>query len=752
MKAMIVEDNLEVRTLLEIQIRSFGYDVTSCADAENALVVYRQVFPQLIVVDLGLPGMDGLEFCRRIRTLPGRDQSMVLIITAWDTIEDLQAALEAGADDYLIKPVSFELLKMRIMIIEQQLQNCIQRKQAEEALRESEETARALLNAPTDIVLLIDPKGIVLDTNKITASILGTSVEKLIGSCLWNSFSPDITKRKKALVEKVVQSGDLIRYEDEQHGVWRDTIIYPIFDVRGRVSRLAMIARNITEHKRAEEELTKYRQHLEELVEERTAELKGINVQLQQEITERKRIEQALRASEGQYRSLAENVADGVVILRDRKLVFVNDALASMLSYPSDQLFQINPVDLLRDDYREFGRERIELAEKGITTGAYWQVPCVSGDGREVWVETRPSFIKWEDKPAILVTVRDVTEHKLQEIAIKEEREQLQRENITLRSSIKDCYRFEDIIGKSPAMQNVYELISRAAASDFTVIICGESGTGKELIAQTIHHLSNRQQKQFVPVNCGAIPENLFESEFFGHKKGAFTGAHQDQRGLFNIAHQGTLFLDEVGELSPNMQVKLLRALEDGEYTPVGDNTFKNADVRVIAATNRNLEDQVEKGLLRKDFFYRIQVVTITVPPLRERREDIPLLIDYFLEQYSEGDQRPTIPGRIVGILCKYEWPGNVRELQNVLQRYLTIKRLDFPGSRKVESVAIDDILDIVHDAQKTSKLHEALGAFEKHFIISTLEQHHWHRENTAKALGIPIRNLYRKMKKYQIL
>lgn len=656
MNALIVEDNLEAQTLFELQFRSFGYDITSCVDAESALLAYRQAFYQLIILDLGLPGMDGFEFCRRIRALPGRDRSMILVITAYDTTEALEAALEAGADDYLVKPVNFDLLKMRITIIEQQLQNRIRRKQAEEALRESEETARALLNAPTDAVVLIDPKGIVLDMNRTTAYRLGTSIEEIIGSCLWDCFPPDVGERGKARVEKVIQSGEFSRFEGEWQELWYDTVIYPIFDVKGRVSRLAVIARNITERKHAEEELAKYREHLEEIIEERTAKLKGTNEQLQQEIIERKRIEQALQVSEGQYRSLAEDLAD-----------------------------------------------------------------------------------------------RNISEYKLREIAMKEKQEQLRREN-TLKSSIKDRYRFEDIIGKSSAMQKVYEQILRAAAADFTVTIWGESGTGKELIARTIHHLSERQQKTFVPVNCGAIPENLFESLFFGHRKGSFTGAHQDQQGFFDLAHQGTLFLDEVTELNENMQVKLLRALEDGEYTPVGDNTFKKADARVIAATNRNLKDQVKKGLLRQDFFYRIQVLTITVPPLRERREDIPLLADHFLEQYSEGDQHSTIPGKIMGILCKYEWPGNVRELQNVLQRYLTTQRLEFSGSETVEPIVIDDISDIIHESQKASALREALEMFEKNFILSTLEQHNGHREKTAKTLGIPTRTLHRKMRKYQII
>lgn len=301
-------------------------------------------------------------------------------------------------------------------------------------------------------------------------------------------------------------------------------------------------------------------------------------------------------------------------------------------------------------------------------------------------------------------------------------------------------------------MQSVYELIEQASKSDFSVMIYGESGTGKELIARTIHQLSQRKEKTFVPVNCGAIPEDLFESEFFGHKKGAFTGAHRDQEGFFDLAHHGTLFLDEIGELKHTMQVKLLRALEDGEYNPVGDNSCKNADVRLIAATNSNLEEQVKKGIMRKDFFYRIKVLTITAPPLRDRKEDIALLLDHFLKQYGKDVHDILIPKDILRQLVMYEWPGNVRELQNVLQRYLTAGSLDFSGHPGGGPASQRDRVQKYQQTLEDSlTLRAASEQFEKEFILSTLERHHWHREKTAKVLGIPSRTLHRKLKKYQI-
>ncbi|MBW2739331.1 MAG: sigma-54-dependent Fis family transcriptional regulator [Deltaproteobacteria bacterium] len=283
---------------------------------------------------------------------------------------------------------------------------------------------------------------------------------------------------------------------------------------------------------------------------------------------------------------------------------------------------------------------------------------------------------------AILTTIRDITERRLREIAIQEETERLRKENIRLRSSIKERYRFGDIIGKSRPMQEIYELILKAANSDANVVVYGESGAGKEMVARAIHDMSNRRDKDFVAVNCGAIPETLLESEFFGYKKGAFTGANMDKHGYLDLAGEGTLFLDEVSELDLNLQVKLLRVIDGGGYTPVGSNKTKYSDFRIIAATNNNLLEQVNKNLMREDFFYRLHVIPITVPPLRERKEDIPLLVEHFLKLYCDSKEKQSLPGKIFEALHNHNWPGNVRELENVLKRYLTIQRLDFINPR----------------------------------------------------------------------
>lgn len=465
-------------------------------------------------------------------------------------------------------------------------------------------------------------------------------------------------------------------------------------------------------------------------------------------IIEHMRAQEALRESERRYRALTESVADGVGIFQDRKFVFANDALRSILGYTVDKLVETDPIVLFRDDYKERFKELFEAFERGIRMESF-QAPCIRGNGREIWTEWRRSTIEWEGKSAVLVTVRDITETKLHEIATEVEREHLESENIKLKATIKDSYRFAGIVGKSPAMQEVYRLILGAAGSNANVVIYGESGTGKELVARTIHDMSDRHDKAFVPVNCGAIPEALFESEFFGHRKGAFTGAHMDKHGFFDLACGGTLFLDEVAELNPSMQVKLLRAIESREYMPVGGN-IKNADVRIVTATNRNLADMVKRGLMREDFFYRIDVISITAPPLRNRKEDIPLLADHFIKLYDDGSQLTDIPGKIMAALYSHHWPGNVRELQNVLERYLTVKHFDIADPPTAQPADKSNVLDIdTGSEQEDWNLRDALKNVEKGLIVKVLTQTHGSKSKTCSILGLPRRTLFRKMKQF---
>lgn len=579
----------------------------------------------------------------------------------------------------------------------------------------SEDLYRNAFDAAIDGIAIVDERGIYLDVNHSYCKMLGYSYDELIGMSpadsicsdyryqLMEEFIPQIQKTGRVRLDSMIIRKDGVAVPIELHGVR--------FFHSGSPAFMAVI-RDLSERKRAEAELA---------------------------------------ASEERYRFLTDNVADGVMVVQDGKVVFTNNACAHMFCHEntSGALVEISVEEFFYADVEKRFARRIREIESGEQSKSFLHEYCRTTDGREFWVGVRYKIIRWEGRPGILFAIRDITEAKLKEITNEEEKRYLFEENIKLRSAMKERYRFGDIIGRSATMQEVYDLILRASASDANVAIYGESGTGKELIARTIHQLSSRKDKPFVPVNCGAIPEKLFESEFFGHRKGSFTGAIKDKPGFFDIAHEGTLFLDEVSELRHEHQVKLLRAIEGGGYSPVGDNRVIKRNVRIIAATNTDPNQLILKGILREDFFFRIHIIPIILPPLRDRREDIPLLAEYFCQRYSEEAKPKIIPGYIMDSLCAYEWPGNVRQLENVVQRYITLGRLDFLGGRGTEIMKGEQFL--FDSVNKNGGLYSMLEAFEKQYILRVLEQCNWHRGKASSYLRIPPRTLYRKIKKYQL-
>ena len=332
---------------------------------------------------------------------------------------------------------------------------------------------------------------------------------------------------------------------------------------------------------------------------------------------------------------------------------------------------------------------------------------------------------------------------------LKESETSLREENVRLKANIKERYRFGKINGKSPVMQEIYELILKAAASDVGVIVYGESGTDKELVAEAIHEMSDRKENPFVPVNLGGVAETLLESEFFGYKKGAFTGANADKRGLLHLADKGTLFLDELGEIGPNLQAKLLRAIEGGGFTPVGGLKAETSDYRIIAATNKDLKQQVKKGLMREDFFYRIHIIPIHLLPLRERKEDIPLLIEHFMQNHSPSKNLPKITVAVMEALTSYDWPGNVRELINTMHRYLTLKKLDFLDTSLVYDSKTEPMVSI--ESETNELLDATMKRFEKLYLTRVLEDNDWQQSKVSALLGVDLKTLYRKIKQYHL-
>jgi len=343
------------------------------------------------------------------------------------------------------------------------------------------------------------------------------------------------------------------------------------------------------------------------------------------------------------------------------------------------------------------------------------------------------------DTDRILVLLRNALQHVT-----------LREENARLRETIEARY---EMVGRSYAIRALLDQVEKIGGTPARVLITGENGTGKELVARAIHRMSPRAQKPFVEVNCAAIPSELIESELFGHMKGSFTGAIGDRAGKFEQAHGGTLFLDEIGDMSLAAQAKVLRVLQDGEVTRIGGTKNTKVDVRVLAATNKRLEDEIAAGRFREDLFYRLNVVPLHVPPLRERRDDIPLLAQYFLQQFAQRDGAPPrdIDDSALKTLQAMEWPGNVRELRNTIERLLILASAPritaadvhrLSGGRPAETAGLGSLLD-------SKTFEEFKHAAERAFLVAKLREFDWNVSETARLLDMPRSNLYKKIEKY---
>jgi two-component system response regulator PilR (NtrC family) len=336
------------------------------------------------------------------------------------------------------------------------------------------------------------------------------------------------------------------------------------------------------------------------------------------------------------------------------------------------------------------------------------------------------------------------------------ERKELEDENLHLRTALEERFTFSNIIGRSARMQEIFSVVQRIAKTTSTVLISGDSGTGKELIARAIHYTSGRRGK-FVSINCGALPETLLESELFGHERGAFTGAIREKRGLFHEADRGTVFLDEIGETSTAMQIKLLRVLQDHVVRRVGSNSETQVDVRVIAATNRDLAESIKAGTFREDLFYRINVIPITLPPLRQRREDIALLVEHFIAKYSKtlGVQQKRISADAMRLIEKYNWPGNVRELENVIERMIALEPSDVLTTKSLpEHVLLGGAIpDMTFELPPEGiSLENHLEGIGKFFMLKALERSGGVQTQAAELLKMSFRSFRYYAKKYDLI
>ena len=407
------------------------------------------------------------------------------------------------------------------------------------------------------------------------------------------------------------------------------------------------------------------------------------------------------------------------------------------------EIFAANDIAVTLTDIKMAGRDGLALLDeiKAVDESAVVIIMTAYSSVDSAIAALRKGAYDYVTKPF-------VNDDLLKTIENAATQRQLFHENRLLKRELQKQYNFSEIVGKSDKLQHVFDLVNKVAGTNANVLISGESGTGKELIARSVHFNSSRSEKPFLAVNCGALPESLLESELFGHTKGSFTGAFADKKGLFRSVAGGTLFLDEVGEMPQTLQVKLLRALQEHEVTPVGSSATQKFDARIIAATNRNLEFEVAEGRFREDLFYRLNVIEIIMPPLRERREDIPLLVKHFIAKASQTQhsQSKTVTKDAMKAIGSYDWPGNVRELENAVERAIILAG---------DEIRLDDLPPKVrsntagYETNDTNGFRQTLDDMEKRYILEILKAVDEDKTKAANILGIDLSTLYRKLKRY---
>ena len=519
------------------------------------------------------------------------------------------------------------------------------RKRAEAALRESEQRLRLHVESVRDYaIFMLDPKGTISSWNAGAERLKGYQKEEIVGRHFSQFYTQEDADsgRPDVALHAAESEG---RFEDEGWRVrkdgsrfWAGVTITALRDPNGQLLGFSKITRDLTGRKRAEE---------------------------------------ALRRSEAQLRAIFEYSPDAIIGTGPQgQIVEVNGQVEKFFGYERSELIG-KPIEMLiperfrnkhphyRAEYRHAARTR--------PMGIGLQLFGLRKDGTEFPVDIMLSPVDTPEGKMVLSVIRDLSEKK----RAQEELERREREKRYLEEELYTEHRFEDIIGDSPALKKVLKQVETVAATDVTVLILGETGTGKDLIARAIHDLSSRGNHSLVKLNCAAIPTGLLESELFGHEKGSFTGAIAQKIGRLELAHQGSFFLDEVGELPLELQPKILRALQEKEFERVGGTRTIPVDVRLIAATNRDLGQMVKDRQFRGDLYYRLRVFPIVLPPLRERREDIPLLVKYFVSKHARSMDRriETIPDEIMRALVRWEWPGNIRELENFVERSVILTK-----------------------------------------------------------------------------
>jgi PAS domain S-box-containing protein len=844
---LLIEDNPFDKKIMEDMLHDAMKDRVRLAHAdrlESGIARLERGEIDLLLLDLNLPDSQGIETLRRINA---KAPKLPIIIYSATTDKSVAAqAVREGAQDYLIKGHFDSNLLTHV------IRYALERKRAEEALRESEEKYRLVVeNASEGIGIAQD--GWPLFFNPKVSEIMGHSREELLSRPFVEFIHPDdreiVLKRHLARLRgKDAPQIYTYRVIDRTGNIrWIETnsVLIPW---EGKPTVLNFL-NDITDRKEAEDALRHAHDELETRVKERTEELARANEQLRQEIEERKRAEEEITQSERKWRNIFETSRDVIFLsATDGTLIDFNPAGEELFGYRRDEKSKITIDMIYRDpkDRKKFQKviesrgfikdfevtlkrkdgslidclvtatltrdtdgnitgyqgiikditERkrfVDTTLDSITDGVFimdknWHITYFNTAAEKITGKKRDEVLtkscdelftpslptKTRPLAELLETERGIINREIEIIDQRGTKIPISLRTALLKNSqgevfggvgtfrdlstieelkkeIKERNTFQDIISKNHRMKEIFNILPHIAESGSTILIEGKSGTGKELFAKAIHNLSHRNTGPFVAVNCAALPENLLESELFGYVKGAFTNALKDKPGRFSLAEGGTILLDEIGEIPTSLQVKLLRVLEEKKYEPLGSVTSNEADVRIIASTNRDIAYEVEQKNFREDLFYRLNVVKITLPTLKERREDIPLLIKHFAEKMARrmDTEIPKISDEVMDFLMRYDYPGNVRQLENIIEHAFVLCRgmvitMEYLPKELTESIA-DIHPPRIHLKNVTMDT-------EKKLIEETLNRYYGNRNLTAQALNMNRTTLWRKMKKYHLL
>jgi len=673
-----------------------------------------------------------------------------------------------------------ESLRARVAALQQAGEECVR---AQDELRKSEERFRKIFDHSNDAIFVIDPeRDRFLDVNSKAGDLLGYSRDEILSLPITAIHGGETeTPECSAFARSVLENGrgwtDKLSFLTKAGEALSAEVSASVIDLDGRMCMIALV-RDITRRKRAEAALQQHSEDLERLVAERTDQLRR-SEEHQRVLLE---INNAIIANL-ERESLFDAIAQAVwrVVPFDRAALYLYDALRDTLKlyalggkYPLNEILPVGaeipregtrvgwvfdqrkPLvggDMSKEPPWPIDHQKVitSLIEAGIRS--YLLAPMITKRGATgtLALASLETDCYSEGDAELLVEVAKQVALAVENMQAYEEiaglKARLEQEKIYLQEEIKAEHNFGNIVGQSPAIGRVLKAVETVAPTDATVLLLGETGTGKELIARALHNLSPRKDRALVRVNCAALPAGLIESELFGHEKGAFTGALGRKIGRFELADGGTIFLDEIGDLPPDLQAKLLRVLQEGEFERVGSTSTLKVDIRVIAATHRDLEKASQEGTFRPDLYYRLSVFPIAIPPLRERKEDIPLLVKHFVMKYNGklGKRVETIAERTMNALLEYSWPGNVRELENVIERAVIVSmgsQLELGEWLPKQSVPLTGARILM------------LEELEREHIIKTLELTGWRvsgERGAATLLGLKPTTLDARMKKLGI-